>query len=300
MAGSIKHTSMADFAMIACDSTSTNIGHNTFSNYGARLYLATVGGQGAAVISDATGSAWPLCVKATALLCVDAASSTTTGDSGIKKSATTGGNFSVMYDGTETIRDDGTDYQFLAARHPGIRDTIGSGAQAPFVVARFTSTATASVSNTTTETSIVGSGVGSATIPASRMRAGSTYRIRVLGYYSTASSPGTLRLRVKLGSTTVLDTTAKTAHGSASSAQFEVEGTITCRTTGASGTVMGQGRALFPQTNNFTDGCWTMTNTATTTINTTSSQTIDVTAEWGTADAGNSISGAVVTIEEIN
>lgn len=53
------------------------------------------------------------------------ASNPSAGDSYFSKSASTGGNFSEFYDGTETRRDDGTDRRYLASRGVGLYTAIG-------------------------------------------------------------------------------------------------------------------------------------------------------------------------------
>lgn len=123
--GNLFNAQTFDLAWIECTSTYSSIGHNTAGNYGGRVYAWTVGGVGGVTISDPLGSAWPLSVRAGALLAVDASSSTGAGDSGFKKSAASGGNFSYQYDGTEVLRDDGTNVRWLQSRKPGIYNAIG-------------------------------------------------------------------------------------------------------------------------------------------------------------------------------
>jgi len=162
----------------------------------------------------------------------------------------------------------------------------------------FTQTASATVANTTTETSILSTGVGTKTLPANFLVAGKTVRIKVEGYVSNLLTP-TIQIRVKLGSTVVLDTTAVTMTTITGNRRFNAESTITCRTTGASGTVFSQGEARYftiASTANSID----MINTAATTINTTTTQAIDVMVTWGTANASNSITSTNATIEILN
>lgn len=159
----------------------------------------------------------------------------------------------------------------------------------------FTQTSSATVANTVTETTIIGSGVGSVTLPANFFVAGKTIRLRGYGFHSTTGSP-TVRLRIKLGSTTILDTTAINSHV-ATDAQVDWEGIITCRTTGATGTVIGQG---FYQEFQNPDVSIGMVNTTTTTIDTTSSLAVNATIEWGTADVGNTITVTNLILEVLN
>lgn len=162
----------------------------------------------------------------------------------------------------------------------------------------FAATADATVTNTVTETSIVGSGTGSLTLPANFFTAGRTVRVLVRGKYSDAAVPGTLTIKVKLGSTVILTTGAQTPTGTLTNEGFSVTGLITCRTTGATGTVYGQGDTVTHSAAT-THAEWEMTNTGTQTVDTTGTLAVDVTATWGTADASNSITGTNALVEAL-
>jgi hypothetical protein len=167
--------------------------------------------------------------------------------------------------------------------------------------ALFTVTQSTTLANSTTETIMVGLGIGGNTIPANFFKAGKTLRVRMRGYLSTAAAAGTLRIKIKHGTTVLLDTGAQTVRNSVANRAWEVVGDITCRTTGATGTVIGQGYFQHAQAPGSTAADhYEMPNTATTTIDTTASGALDVTAQWGTADAGNTITSTNMTIEVIN
>lgn len=161
----------------------------------------------------------------------------------------------------------------------------------------FVQTATATVANTVTQTALTSTGVGNLTIPANHLKVGKTYRIKGKGIVSDTGTP-TLRIRVKLGSTVVGDTGAIALVGTVSNDTFNLEFEFTTRSTGSSGTVFGQGFFEFDNSNN-TGLFEGMPNTATTTINTTTSQAISVSAEWGTASSSNTISLTNLTVEEL-
>lgn len=147
----------------------------------------------------------------------------------------------------------------------------------------FTQTATVSLSNSVTETTLIGSGTGTVTLPADFFRAGTTLYFYATGYHSSTGNP-TITIRVKFGSTTILTMTGTS--GNSSSDTFVIEGLINCRTTGASGTAMGQGTYTEVHSNGLRAGS---DKTSTTTINTTISNVFNITAQWGTANAGNNI-----------
>jgi hypothetical protein len=152
-----------------------------------------------------------------------------------------------------------------------------------FMPARlFTSTASATVANTTSETSVVGSGVGSNVLPNNFLTVGKSLKIRAWGRLSSVSS-ATITMKVKFGSTVLCSTAAHTTHNITNDSWY-LESMITCRTAGSSGTVWANGR--FYDTSDLIQ----MGNTATITVNTTTTQTVTVSAQWNTASASNTIS----------
>lgn len=162
------------------------------------------------------------------------------------------------------------------------------------VGAIFKKTDTTTVANTTTETSIVGNGIGTVTLPSNFFVVGKTIRIKGLGIHSSTANP-TINIRIKLGST-VVATTGAVSSSTDTNAQFDLDCLITCRTTGASGTVMSSGHYEEDGTSPDT---YQMVNTATTTIDTTASQVIAITVQWSAANANNTISLQNLVIESI-
>lgn len=163
-------------------------------------------------------------------------------------------------------------------------------------LASFIQTSSVSVTNTVTETTLTGSGVGTLTIPANALVAGTTYRIRADGYMSDLLTPS-LDVKFKFGSTAIDDTSATALVTLTGTAQWTYTGTVTCRTTGATGTVQCQG--LFAYYNGTTPLVLNSPNTGTATIDTTASQAVTLTAAWGTANAANSITCTNLSLERI-
>lgn len=148
----------------------------------------------------------------------------------------------------------------------------------------FVQTNTVTVANTTSETALSGTGVGSLVLPANFFIIGRTIRLRGFGYHSSTGNP-TITFKVKFGSTVVGTVTG--ASGNGTNDGFEFDGVITCRTTGASGTVQPQGKYQELHSLGLIEGGGA---TSTVTIDTTVSQTLSLTIQWGTANAGNTIS----------
>lgn len=140
------------------------------------------------------------------------------------------------------------------------------------------------VANTVTETTFT----SQYEIPASQLQPGSVVRIRAAGVFGTDAVAPTVRLRVKLDATTVLDSGAVTLTGGLTAQGWFLRGDMVCFTDGATGTVDAQGLAEFAT--GATGGQFVnMENGSTATIDTTTPQTITVTVEWGAADADNTI-----------
>lgn len=165
----------------------------------------------------------------------------------------------------------------------------------------FTQTADKTVTNTTTETSILGTGVGTKTLPANFFVAGKTIRLRVGGVYSTPIGAPSLIIKVKYGSTIIAQVTTTALLASASNLEFDGEVLITCRTTGSSGTVMVHGDVEYSTGVTGTIAVDSLNHAgATTTINTTTSNALDVTVQWDTASSTRIAKSTVCTIEVVN
>jgi hypothetical protein len=186
----------------------------------------------------------------------------------------------------------------------GISAFLG-GIQQQFNSTIFVATAGSAVANTTNETSLIGTGVGSKTLPASFFVAGKVIRIRGGGIYSSlGSSPGTITFKIKLGSTVIASQVLTPTVSMASSA-FQFDLRLTCRSAGGSGTIMPEGRLeLATYTGATGSGSRTkvdMNNlSAAVTVDTTISQVLDLTATWATASASNTITGATANVEVLN
>jgi hypothetical protein len=157
----------------------------------------------------------------------------------------------------------------------------------------FTQTAGVTVANTTTETTLLGGGIGTLTLPVNSLVIGKTVRIRAAGKVSTTGTP-TLLFNFKLGATVIVTTGAVATGSGLANAGWNLDLVMTCRTTGGTGTVIADGTA------NVSTTVEPLVSTATTTIDTTATQAISVTATWGTAAAGNTITCDAFSIEVLN
>jgi hypothetical protein len=154
-------------------------------------------------------------------------------------------------------------------------------------------TTTITVANTTTETSILGaSQYGSTkTIEAGLGRIGRRFKLRLIGSLGSTGTP-TLRIRLYLGTTLIADTTALNVANNTNSGSggLEIVADVLIMTVGATGTVHVPGMRC-QYASGFTGQFMSqlMAQSLSTVVDLTAAQTFDVTAQWGTANASNSI-----------
>ena len=159
----------------------------------------------------------------------------------------------------------------------------------------FSQIADKTVANTTTETTMFDTGYGNLTLPANFWIIGRTIRGSFHGSIATTGTP-TARLKLKLGSTTILDTTAVTLNSITGTVDISGTFTLVCRTTGVSGSIVGDIQFVYyasqggggPQAINSVP--------AITTFDTTASGALDLTWTWDTASASNTITTQTMSI----
>lgn len=146
------------------------------------------------------------------------------------------------------------------------------------------------ITDTVTETTLIGSGVGSLSVPADVFVVGDTYHAKIGGLVASLNNE-TIRIRVKSGSVVLADTGAITL-GTCTSNFWEIEMDFTIRAIGAATTaiIITHGQFVYVKdASSAYEGAGFNTINSTT-FDTTISNTLDVTLEWGSASASNSIS----------
>ena len=161
----------------------------------------------------------------------------------------------------------------------------------------YVGTSTVTVANSTTETSMLGTGVGSATLPANFAVVGRTIRVRSHGFISDTATPSST-IKIKLGAVTLITSTGSLPSG-LSNAEVTFEFVFTFRSIGATGTVIGQGVSRITSGAFVSSAARALVMTAPVTIDTTIANAMDVTYKWGTASASNTISMTNPIIEVI-
>lgn len=160
----------------------------------------------------------------------------------------------------------------------------------------FSQTEDTTLANTVTPTDLINStnALGSVTLPAGLLAAGSVVRITMTGHYSTTGTP-TFELAVNLGGTELATTGVKSLATGAANIGWKLDFEIICRSTGATGTVVASGIARMT-----VDGTFGLVKTTAVTVDTTGTLAITAPGTWGTADAANTLTCQTVVIEHHN
>jgi len=165
----------------------------------------------------------------------------------------------------------------------------------------FTQTASATVGNTTTETSVIGTGVGVSLLPANFWVAGKTIRLKMYGHISCTAAD-TASVRIKVGSVTVASSIDDAFPVTLTNSLFIAELIMTCRTTGATGTIFVQGSTTIyaASSADMTVYGRQIVTTSAVTIDTTATGQLNATYQWSAARAGNTITSTNSVIEVLN
>jgi hypothetical protein len=156
------------------------------------------------------------------------------------------------------------------------------------------------VSGTTTESTLIGGGVGTLSVTSNGFSIGDSFRGDFGGVIS-ASNNETIRLRVKTGSVILLDSGVQTLTSSVSNAIFTLSLNFTIRNVGVAGVadIVTLGRFSYAKTNNATVEGFGFNTVNNTTFNTTINNTLEVTIQWGSASSLNQIFTDVFTLNKI-
>ncbi len=151
----------------------------------------------------------------------------------------------------------------------------------------FSATASATVENTTTETTILGTVSGTKTLATNTFTVGKKITIRAMGILTATASSPTVNIKFKMGSTVIGGTGAVALPEIGTPSNWEAVIHITCRTTGASGSIVAGGEFSYygGETKTFVSIPFTTTSS----FDTTATQTADITATWSAASAANVI-----------
>lgn len=180
-----------------------------------------------------------------------------------------------------------------------VADTAGTLSKSADLTALgiFAQTSSVTVSNSVAVTTLLGTLTGSSTLPANFFGVGKTIIIYVAGTINTTGSP-TCTVDVTIGGVS-MGSLVFTHTNAVTTGYFNARFVLTCRTTGASGTIQAEGiGTLNPGTS---AALSFFSNSATSAaVNTTGTLAINVRAQWSAANASNSIVASVATAHYLN
>ena len=181
----------------------------------------------------------------------------------------------------------------------GALQTFTSGIEQTLVGVIFTQTADQTIANTTAETSMFGTGVGTLTLPANFWTVGKTIRVEIHGDFADTGNP-TAEVQAYYGATSLIDSGAIALSGLGGTEEWETEVVITCRSIGATGTV----ETIIDWEYETTTGSSAIERLDVAgvlrTIDTTAAGALDATFQWGTAAAANTLHSHVGFVEVLN
>ena len=169
----------------------------------------------------------------------------------------------------------------------------------PYVYGLYSQTSnSAVVSGTTSETSIIGSGVGTLTVPANGFTVGDSFTATMMGHIG-ANNNDDLTIRVKSGSAT-LGTIGPINLSTATDQHFKLDLYFTIRVTGTTGvaSIMAGGSFSYSKNAGGAFESANFTNQNNTTFDTTTSNTLVITAQFDSTNAANAIYSEIFVLNK--
>ena len=155
------------------------------------------------------------------------------------------------------------------------------------------------VTNTTTESSLLDGGVGTLSVPANAFKIGDGYKLSMTGHVSSRNN-NTLRIRVKTGAVVLADTGVITMPQTTDK-DFSLDINFSIYNTGSAGTarIASGGTFLYSKdaSNTFEGSNFSIINSSS--FDTTINNTLDITAQWGSADPLNIIFSEIATLNKV-
>jgi hypothetical protein len=223
----------------------------------------------------------------------------TSGTSGIAGTSGTSGSSGLA----GTSGSAGTSGATGTSGSSGVSGTSGTSPvfPLPLVYGLYAQTANSTtVTNTTAETTIIGAGVGSLSVPANGFSVGDSFRA-ILGGVINAGNNETIRLRLRAGSVLLLDSGAQNLGSAVIDDVWSLNVDFTIRQLGAAGvaSIVSLGGFNYTKTNNASVQGFGFNVLNTTTFDTTVSNTLNITVEWGSATALNNIYSDTFVLNKI-
>jgi len=170
-------------------------------------------------------------------------------------------------------------------------DTILGGGVAATLYGLYSQTVQSTTINTVGAQSIVGSGVGSLTVPGGFFTVGDSYHAKIGGVINATGGGGRSELIVNIkAGATVLASTGIFDLDNANNRGWECELDFTIATIGATGSICTNGNFAYVKDNDKKVSGYVFQDVQT--IDTTISNTLDITIEWNVLNVGDDIYSA--------
>jgi len=155
------------------------------------------------------------------------------------------------------------------------------------------------ITNTTVETSLINGGVGTLSVPANGFKVGDSFRAVIAGVLNVTNNQ-TIQIRVKDGTSILVDSGPKSISNITGDI-FSLNIDFTIRQLGAAGvaSIVTLGTFHYTKTSNGVNEGFAFNAVNNTTFDTTISNTLDVTVQWGAANPGNSIYSDIFVLNKI-
>ena len=155
------------------------------------------------------------------------------------------------------------------------------------------------VSGTTVESTLLGGGVGTLSVPANGFSVGDSFKMDIAGILNCTNNQ-TLTVRVKTGSVVLLDSGPQQVTNITNDV-FRLYIDFTIRNIGGTGTasIVSLGSFLYSKTSNGTTQGFAFNVVNDTTFDTTVPNTLDVMVQWGSTNSGNSIYSDISILNKI-
>ena len=162
----------------------------------------------------------------------------------------------------------------------------------------FAQTSTVTVANTTTTTTLLGTLTGSSTLPANFFGQGKTIVVFVSGTYNCTTGGPTCAIALTIGGV-AMGTVTLSHSNTITTGYYEAQFVLTCRTTGATGTIQYSGAAQL-NTGVAAAAGFFQNSTTSGSVDTTGTLAVGLTATWSSANASNSITASIVNAYYLN
>ena len=252
---------------------SETIGSGTFTSWVVNLNGAA-GGNGSSGTSGSSGIA---------------GTSGITGTSGVTGTSGSSGTSGA----TGTNGSSGTSASSGTAGIAGTAGTSGTSYAPPLpvVYGLYAQTANSTpVTATVAESTLIGAGAGTLIVGANQFSVGDSFSAVFGGVLNVANNQ-TIRIKLKTGSVILADSGVQSITNNITSDIWSLSVNFTIRTLGAAtvASIVTLGKFDYTKTNNGTVEGFSWNTVNNTTFNTTVSNTLDVTVQWGSTAAGNNI-----------